>query len=125
MSDSPSAGEAKQHFGAYKVAIKASLTHWQLIIDTKELKATLTIEKAGQMPLALCAPTGYNGFTYTEKSNALKVSGKLELQGKSLDLTQALAGYDFSSSAARMDCNFFSKICYGRSRNSRKNSSPP
>lgn len=101
MSDSPSAGEAKQHFGPYKVAIKASLTHWQLIIDTKELKATLTIEKAGQMPLALCAPTGYNGFTYTEKSNALKVSGKLELQGKSLDLTKALAGYDFSAGFMR------------------------
>ena len=61
MSDSPSAGEAKQDFGAYKVAIKTSATNWQLKIDTKELKANLTIEKASQMPLALCAPTGYNG----------------------------------------------------------------
>ncbi len=53
------------------------------------------------MPLALCAPTGYNGCTYTEKSNALTVSGTLELQGKMLDLTQALAGYDFSAGFMR------------------------
>lgn len=101
MSDSPSAGEAKQQFGAYKVAINTSAADWCLSIDTQELKADLTITKASQMPLALCAPTGYNGFTYTEKSNALKVSGKLELQGKPLDLTQALAGYDFSAGFMR------------------------
>lgn len=101
MSDSPSAGEAKQDFGAYKVAIKTSATNWQLKIDTKELKANLTIEKASQMPLALCAPTGYNGWTYSEKSNALAVSGTVELQGKSQDLTQALAGYDFSAGFMR------------------------
>ena len=101
MSDSPSKGEAKQYFGAYKVAIKTSSTHWQLTIDTKELKANLTIAKASQMPLALSAPTGYNGFTYTEKSNALTVTGSLELQGKRLDLTQALAGYDFSAGFMR------------------------
>lgn len=101
MSDSPSAGEARQQLGAYKVAIKTSATEWQLTIDTKELKADLTIEKASQMPLALCAPTGYNGFTYTEKSNALKVTGSLELQGKTLDLAQALAGYDFSAGFMR------------------------
>ena len=101
MSDSPSAGEAKQHFAAYQVAIKTSATQWQLSIDTKELKAELTLEKTKQMPLALSAPTGYNGFTYTEKSNALAVSGRLELQGKELDLTQALAGYDFSAGFMR------------------------
>ena len=101
MSDSPSAGDAKQHFAAYKVVIKTSPTDWQLTIDTKELKACLTIEKASQMPLALCAATGYNGFTYTEKSNALKVTGSLEFQGKTLDLTQALAGYDFSAGFMR------------------------
>lgn len=101
MSDSPSSGEAKQQFGAYKVAIKTNATNWQLNIDSKELKANLTIEKASQMPLALCAPTGYNGFTYTEKSNALKVSGSLELQGHPLDVTLALAGYDFSAGFMR------------------------
>lgn len=101
MSDSPSKGEAKQYFGAYKVAIKTSATHWQLSIDTKELKADLTLAKASQMPLALCAPTGYNGWTYTEKSNALAVSGTLGLQGKRLELTQALAGYDFSAGFMR------------------------
>lgn len=101
MSDSPSKGEAQQQFGAYKVAIKTNATHWQLNIDTKELKACLTIAKANQMPLALCAPTGYNGWTYTEKSNALAVSGTVELQGKTLDLTLALAGYDFSAGFMR------------------------
>lgn len=101
MSDSPSKGEARQGFGGYQVAIKNNLTNWQLNIDTKELKADLTLDKAEQMPLALCAPTGYNGWTYTEKSNALKVSGTFELQGKTLDLTQALAGYDFSAGFMR------------------------
>ena len=101
MSDSPAKGEARQGFGGYQVAIKTNLTNWQLKIDTKELKADLTLDKAEQMPLALCAATGYNGWTYTEKSNALKVSGTLELQGKTLDLTQALAGYDFSAGFMR------------------------
>lgn len=101
MSDSPCSGEAKQQFGAYKVAIKTNSTNWQLSIDTKELTANLTVEKAKQMPLALSAPTGYNGWTYTEKSNALKVTGSLELQSKPLDLTQALAGYDFSAGFMR------------------------
>ncbi|MCA1929906.1 DUF2804 domain-containing protein [Rheinheimera sp.] len=101
MNDSPSKGEAKQQFGSYKVTIKTSPTQWQLHIDTKELKADLTLNKAKQTPLALCAPTGYNGWTYTEKSNALAVSGSLELQGIALDLTQALAGYDFSAGFMR------------------------
>lgn len=112
MSDSPSAGEARQQSGAYKVAIKTSPTDWQLTIDTKELKACLTIEKASQMPLALCAPTGYNGFTYTEKSNALKVTGSLELQSKALDVTQALAGYDFSAGFMRRQTSWrWASIC--------------
>lgn len=101
MSQSPSQGEAIQHFGAYQVAIKTHATHWQLNINTEELKANLTLAKAKQMPLALCAPTGYNGWTYTEKSNALKVAGSIELNGKTLDLTQALAGYDFSAGFMR------------------------
>ncbi|KKL00126.1 DUF2804 domain-containing protein [Rheinheimera mesophila] len=101
MSDSPSKGEAKQSFGGYQVAIKTNPTNWQLEIDTKQLKANLTIEKGQQMPLALCAPTGYNGWTYTEKSNALKVSGSLQLRTEAVDLTQALAGYDFSAGFMR------------------------
>lgn len=101
ISDSPSKGEAKQSFGGYQVAIKTNPTNWQLEIDTKQLKANLTIEKDQQMPLALCAPTGYNGWTYTEKSNALKVSGSLQLRAEAVDLTQALAGYDFSAGFMR------------------------
>lgn len=106
MSDSPSTGEAKQQFGAYQVTIKTSPTDWQLNINTKELKASLAIEKASQMPMALCAPTGYNGFTYTEKSNGLKVTGSLEFQSKALDLAQALAGYDFSAGFMRRHTNW-------------------
>jgi hypothetical protein len=101
MSNSPSAGVATQRFGAYQVSIKTNPANWQLTLQTKELKANLTIEKASQMPLALCAPTCYNGWTYTEKSNALPVSGWLERQGQSLDLTKALAGYDFSAGFMR------------------------
>lgn len=101
MSSSASKGDARQQFGAYKVAIKTSPTQWRLSIDTHQLKADLIIEKAQQMPLALCTPTGYNGFTYTEKSNALMLSGSLELHGSQMDLTQALAGYDFSAGFMR------------------------
>ncbi len=50
------------------------------------LKATL-LEHSCQ-PLALCTPTAANGWTYTQKSTALPVSGTLNFNGKKYDLSR-------------------------------------
>ena len=58
------------------------------------------------LPLALCTPTGYSGWTYTQKHNTLNVKGDISILGKSLDLGEALASYDFSSGYMRRETSW-------------------
>ncbi|RVU41669.1 DUF2804 domain-containing protein [Rheinheimera riviphila] len=106
MSESPIAGVAKLHSGKTSWSIEPGSDHWQLTIDCGPLQARLQFDKNQQPPLALCAPTGYQGFTYTEKNNALAVSGQLSLAGKNFPLEQARAGYDFSAGFMRRQTNW-------------------
>ena len=106
MSPSPIAGRAQLHAGKTSWSIEPASDHWQLEIDCGPLQAKLILQKQQQTPLALCAPTGYQGFTYTEKNNALAVTGQLFLSGQSFDLQQARAGYDFSAGFMRRQTNW-------------------
>jgi len=106
MSESSIAGVAKLHAGKTSWSIEPGTNHWQLTVDCGPLQAKLLLDKNQQPPLALCAPTGYQGFTYTEKNNALVVSGQLSLDGKNFPLEQARAGYDFSAGFMRRQTNW-------------------
>ncbi len=106
MSTSPIAGVARLHAGTTRWSMEPGTDRWQLQVDCGPLQANLLLHKQQQPPLALCAPTGYQGFTYTEKNNALSVSGQLSLADKNFPLVQACAGYDFSAGFMRRQTNW-------------------
>ncbi|MCF1429133.1 MAG: DUF2804 domain-containing protein [Shewanella sp.] len=80
---------------------------WQLQLQTDRIDAELSLDTSPlSLPLALCNPTGYNGWTYTQKHNALMVSGKLLVDGASVALGGARSGYDFSAGYMRRDTSW-------------------
>ncbi len=118
MSLSPQQGAASLKAGQRHWQLEPQPSQWLVEIDCGPLRARLVLHQADpamsaghsattkQPPLALCAPTGYQGFTYTEKNNALAVSGQLSFAGRALDLSQARAGYDFSAGYMRRQTNW-------------------
>jgi hypothetical protein len=106
MSPSPVAGTA-QIRAKQQISITPQGYDWQLKLQGELLSGELALLGGAQaQPLSLCTPTGYNGWTYTQKHNALTLSGNLAYRGKALDLTQALAGYDFSAGYMRRETNW-------------------
>lgn len=119
MSLSSQQGAASLKAGRRRWQLEPQPTQWLVEIDCGPLQASLVLHLADpalssdnsattkqQPPLALCAPTGYQGFTYTEKNNALAVSGQLSFAGQALDLRLARAGYDFSAGYMRRQTNW-------------------
>ena len=54
----------------------------------------------------MCTPTGYNGWTYTQKHNGLAVTGQLTIHHEPQPLQYALAGYDFSAGFMRRETSW-------------------
>lgn len=106
MSNSPTSGRAQLHFGQIGWHFDLSDDSWQLELRCGELQAKLSLQRQQQQPLALCAPTGYQGLTYTEKNNALTVTGELKLGQQHFDLSTARGGYDFSAGYMRRRTNW-------------------
>ncbi|MEZ9547955.1 MULTISPECIES: DUF2804 domain-containing protein [Vibrio] len=80
---------------------------WQVRLNTKLIKADIALQpEADNLPLAMCSPTGYSGWTYTQKHNALRISGDIQIKGESLVLEQARAGYDFSAGYMRRETSW-------------------
>ncbi len=107
MTPSPQNGEAE--IAGRNGAVKFTLSdgQWRVVIDTPAIKADIRLLSmdAGE-PLALCTPTGYNGWTYTQKHNALVPVGSLEVNGRPETLSGALAGYDFSAGYMRRETSW-------------------
>ncbi|MEL4423333.1 DUF2804 domain-containing protein [Shewanella algae] len=107
LSRSPWQGESRMggiHF-------RREQGQWQLSLDLKlqgmpfEGELTLVPEPLS-LPMALCSPTGYSGWTYTQKHNALKVSGQLSFNHEPQPLLHARAGYDFSAGFMRRETSW-------------------
>ncbi|MFA0305125.1 DUF2804 domain-containing protein [Vibrio splendidus] len=80
---------------------------WQVRLSTKLIKADIALEPGtDSLPMAMCSPTGYSGWTYTQKHNALRISGDIQIKGESLVLQQARAGYDFSAGYMRRETSW-------------------
>ena len=80
---------------------------WKVSLSTKHIKAEITLEpETNSLPIAMCSPTGYSGWTYTQKHNALKVIGSLEINQQPISLEQARAGYDFSAGYMRRETSW-------------------
>ncbi len=106
MSPSPIAGCASIS-GKQNISLNINGLQWQIRLTGALLQGEFSISPPpGSMPLALCTPTGYNGWTYTQKHNALQLSGQLQYRGTALDLTPALAGYDFSAGYMRRETSW-------------------
>ncbi|KKO44339.1 hypothetical protein WG68_16055 [Arsukibacterium ikkense] len=107
MSPSPVAGLAQIAGAKSRISIEPMGYHWQLSLQSTELNANLLLS-AGlpAEPLALCLPTGYNGWTYTQKHNALQVTGELTVGQQPVALDGALGGYDFSAGYMRRETSW-------------------
>ncbi|RLV59152.1 DUF2804 domain-containing protein [Parashewanella curva] len=107
FSHSPKHGESHIGTGAKQLAIAINDGVWQLKLECLKLKADLVLTQPSlSLPVALCTPTGYNGWTYTQKHNGLKPTGKLIINGESQPLSQALASYDFSAGFMRRESSW-------------------
>ncbi len=106
MSESPVKGTASLRRGSLSWQITPSAGTWQLGLNTPEIQAELSLHKAEQLPLALCAPTAYQGLTYTEKNNALTVTGQLTVANQAIELKQALGNYDYSAGFMRRETSW-------------------
>lgn len=106
ISNSAQQGMARMGTGQKQWQINCQAQHWTLRCQAAGLLADVTLHFDRQPPLALAAPTGYNGWTYTEKNNALRVSGHLSIDGQPLDLQQARAGIDFSAGFMRRETSW-------------------
>lgn len=101
MSQSPRQGQAQLGTSKYGWQLTPSDAGWQVTLFHPRLQVELQLHRSEQAALALCSPTAYSGFTYTEKNNALAVSGHLVIDGQALNLAQARGGYDFSAGYMR------------------------
>ncbi|QFU23987.1 DUF2804 domain-containing protein [Shewanella eurypsychrophilus] len=107
LTPSPMSGDA--HIKSSKGSVQFKLVNgeWQLIISTATINAELTLDTLPlSLPISLCTPTGYSGWTYTQKHNGLKPKGSLTIHGEAQPLNQALAGYDFSAGFMRRETSW-------------------
>lgn len=80
---------------------------WQVKAHCKSFNLDIHLaSQSDSLPLSLCTPTGYSGWTYTQKHNGLTVDGSLEVDGEIIDLSQALASYDFSGGYMRRETSW-------------------
>ena len=101
------AGEAR--FSNRKGAIRFTIERgeWHLSIQSDAIRAELNLSPSPlSLPMAMCNPTGYNGWTYTQKHNGLKCTGTLTVHDEAQPLNMALAGYDFSAGFMRRDTSW-------------------
>ena len=107
VAGSPMEGTShiKHGKGVIEFSIKDGL--WALSMATKDIQADLTLTPPVlSLPMSLCTPTGYSGWTYTQKHNGLKVSGNLTIKNEPQPLNYALGGYDFSAGYMRRETSW-------------------
>ncbi|ABV38042.1 conserved hypothetical protein [Shewanella sediminis HAW-EB3] len=107
LTPSPMSGVAKMASRKAKVSFTISEGVWHVSIATANIKAEIDLDAPVlSLPMAMCNPTGYSGWTYTQKHNGLKPSGELTIDGEPQPLNNALAGYDFSAGYMRRETSW-------------------
>ncbi|WP_394156367.1 DUF2804 domain-containing protein [Vibrio campbellii] len=90
-------------------AIQFKIEHglWHIQLSTDLIQADLRLKPESEsLPLMLCTPTAYSGWTYTQKHNALTIHGQMSVKGQPQDLSNAVAGYDFSAGYMRRETSW-------------------
>ncbi|WP_220751463.1 DUF2804 domain-containing protein [Shewanella sp. KT0246] len=107
VSHSPQQGKAQIKHRQGKIEFSIKDSQWQLSIKTDDIKAELELSPPPlSLPMSLCTPTGYSGWTYTQKHNGLKVNGSLIIKDEPQPLNAALGGYDFSAGYMRRETSW-------------------
>ena len=77
------------------------------LADGTRVHATID-ENTHYLPLSLCTRTGFNGWTYTQKSNARVCHGAVDWNGRTynLEALHALAGTDWSGGYMRKETSW-------------------
>ncbi len=105
MSESPYQGTS--WIAGKRIQFHILDASWQVSINTSAIQASLSLTAPpDSKPLSMCTPTGYSGWTYTAKHNALSVTGELTINGLPIKLDSALAGYDFSAGYMRRETSW-------------------
>lgn len=104
---SPSCYQGKTAIAAAKLQFAIEQGRWHIKVTSGQLRLDVQLVPAdNSLPLSLATPTGYSGWTYTQKHNALSVEGELDIDGHAVDLSNALAGYDFSAGYMRRETSW-------------------
>ncbi|MEW6982109.1 DUF2804 domain-containing protein [Colwelliaceae bacterium 6471] len=107
MTPSPMNGLARIANRNGEVCFHLTEGNWHLSINTQTISADLKlVSKQASLPIAMCNPTGYRGWTYTQKHNGLTPHGHLAINGVNQSLNDALAGYDFSAGYMRRETSW-------------------
>ncbi|MFH4615719.1 DUF2804 domain-containing protein [Vibrio diabolicus] len=103
----PSSWSSHAHLADKSIQFSIQNGIWHVHFVTKSVNADLYLRpESMSLPLMLCTPTGYAGWTYTQKHNALTVDGNLFILGKEQDLSEVAAGYDFSAGYMRRETSW-------------------
>ena len=107
MAPSPNNSVSYIGNGSNKVQFEIINGQWHIQINTKNITADLRLETPSlSLPMAMCSPTAYNGWTYTQKHNGLKPIGELVVNEEQQPLKNALASYDFSAGYMRRETSW-------------------
>ncbi|WP_299492889.1 DUF2804 domain-containing protein [uncultured Shewanella sp.] len=107
MSSSPMNGSAfiRSHKGELTLLIEEG--QWHLKVKTARLSMKVNLcSSVLSSPLVMCTPTGYSGWTYTQKHNGLNVTGDVSIDNRKIPLNDALASYDFSAGFMRRETSW-------------------
>lgn len=103
----PSSWNSQAYLANDAIQFKIENGLWHIQLSTDLIQADLRLKPESEsLPLMLCTPTAYSGWTYTQKHNALAVQGEMSVKGQPQDLTNAVAGYDFSAGYMRRETSW-------------------
>ncbi len=107
MSESPMQGYASIKGGKGTIEFDIEQGMWRVKLNTLGIEADLILQPDPlSLPMTMCNPTGYSGWTYTQKHNALTVKGKLVINHEPQPLQRVTAGYDFSAGFMRRETSW-------------------
>lgn len=100
MSNEPDAGEARFHQGSTSFIFRSFPGQKHVrIVSGRDIHIDFTLtEPSDFQPVAVCTRTGFNGWTYTQKANALRAEGNIVWNNRRIAVESPafLGSYDWS-----------------------------
>lgn len=99
IDTNPSAMNSQFKFPGLQINISGN----KVFAKGKNILIDATLDTENVEPLRVCARAGYRGWVFTEKTSPVKISGKLEYNGKTINLSspEYMAMIDWSAGFMR------------------------